>query len=85
MKPTIASQWAAIAARDRRVNSVGSLRHVLGRLGGEVVRQVAQRVVGAGLVGDDVGVDAVGQQTGQDVGGVAHQPDRQRRLGARPR
>ena len=43
-----------------------------------------QRIVGAGLVGDDVDLDAAAHQLGQDLGGVAGQADRQRpALGAR--
>src|SRR5690606_41185998 len=45
---------------------------VVGPFGhGDPDRQVAQRVVGGGLVGDDVGFDAAAQQFGQDFGGVA--------------
>ena len=49
--------------------------HVLER---HPARQVGQRVVRRGLVGDHVDRGARGQQLGQDVGGVAEQPDRQR-------
>ena len=35
--------------------------------------------MGAGLVGDDVGRDAVGEQARQEIGGVAEQADRQGR------
>ena len=46
---------------------------------GHAVRHVAvQGVVGAGLVGDDVGVDATAHQFGEDVGGVGDDRDRQR-------
>ena len=60
----------------RRAGAAGELGGVgapqlVGRFEREVVGQVAERVVGARLVGDDVGVDTVGEQAGQHVGGVA--------------
>ena len=57
--------------------------HLGGGLGGQVGGDVAERVVGAGLVGDDVGGEVEVEQLGQDHGGVADQADREA-PGARP-
>ena len=61
----------------------GEARRVFGPqrghvLEGHAVRQVAERVVGRGLVGDDVDGSAALEQGGEDVGGVAEQADGQR-------
>jgi hypothetical protein len=51
----------------------------LGLVACQAVRDVAvERIVGARLVGDDVGVEARGQQGGQDLGGVGAEPDAER-------
>ncbi len=59
--------------------------HVLGRIPGPQLRRLGERepcrhvaaewVVGAGLVGDDVGLPATSEQLGQHVGAVAHESD----------
>ena len=56
--------------------------HLRRRLRRDVDGHVAQRVVGARLVGDDVGREVEVEQPGQDLGGVADEADRQR-AGAR--
>ena len=49
------------------------------------LRQVAvDRVVGGGLVGDDVRADAAADELGEDVGGVAEEADGLRLAGLRP-
>ena len=63
--------------RRREFSRVSPLQVVSG-LRRQIVGHVTQRVVGAGLIGHDVGVDAVGEQPGHDVGGIAEQTDRQR-------
>ena len=63
MKPTIASQCTAMEARGPPDQLVGIDPAELGhRVLGEVGWDVAQRVVGAGLVGDDVGRETELQQ-----------------------
>ena len=63
MKPTIASTWRAIDARARPVNSSGlRCRVVVPVVELDADRQVGQRVVRGGLVGDDVDRRVVGQQ-----------------------
>ena len=62
----------------------GAIGELLGLLLGELgpllqrhtLGQVGQRVVGAGLVGDDVDRHAAAQQLGEDLGSVADDPDR---------
>ena len=46
-------------------------------LEGDALRQVAQRIVGRGLVGHDVDRSAAGEQLREDIGGVAEQADGQ--------
>ncbi len=64
----------------RRPGPIGELL----RLGGGIVvpvlqthpdRQVGQRVVRAGLIGDDIDLDAAAQQFGQHLGGIADHAD----------
>ena len=67
----------------RRPGPVGELVRLRGGVVGRVGqlhahRQVRQRVVRAGLVGDDVDLDAPAQQLGEDHGRVADHADRQR-------
>ena len=58
--------WVALAQR-------------VGLLDGQARRDVAvERVVGGGLVGDDVYGDVAAHKLGQHLGRVAKQPDRQR-------
>ena len=49
--------------------------HLGRRFGREVHRDVGQRVVGAGLVGDDVGGEVEVEEPGDVLGGVADEPD----------
>ncbi len=68
------------------MDGAGPVGELLGLGGGVVVpvlegdagRQVRERIVRRGLVGDDVDLDATPQQFGQDVGAVAHDADRER-------
>ena len=53
-------------------------RHLGGRLRGEVSGDVAERVVGARLVGHDVGREAEVEQLRDELGGVAEHTDRER-------
>ena len=53
-------------------------RHLGGRLRRQIHRDVAERIVGAGLVGDDVGGEVHVEQLLHHLGGVAHQAHRQR-------
>ena len=48
----------------------------VGRLQRHIGGDVCHRVVGAGLIGDDVGVEPVGEQPGQNLGGIADESDR---------
>ena len=67
-KPTIARQCSAMLSRARRISSCGSVRGHLGRrLGREVGGHVAERIVGAGLVGDDVGREVDVEQLRHDA------------------
>ncbi len=50
-------------------------------LDGDALGQVGERVVGRGLVGDDVDRRAPAQQFGEDLGGVPGQADRERAAG----
>ena len=66
----------------RLAGSYGEPLRVLGAqrghvLEGDAARQVGERVVGRGLVGDDVDGGAAGQEAREDVGGVAEQADGQ--------
>ena len=71
----MAAQWVAIDSRDRRMYSSGSVRrNTVRRLLGQVVGDVAQRVVRARLVGDDVGVEAALQQAGTTSAALARSP-----------
>ena len=72
MKPTIAAQCAAADARARWMYSSGSSpRRCVGLVERQSGRDVAlERVVGARLVGDDVGLEALAQQLGEHLGGV---------------
>ena len=67
--------------RHRGTGPVGELLGLLLRVLGPLVDadalgQVAQRVVGAGLVGDDVDRHPAAQQLGEHLGGVADDPHR---------
>ena len=64
----------------RRWYSAGSARAQRGGLGeAQPVRDVAdERIVGRGLIGDDIRRVAAPHQLGQHVGGVGDQPDRAR-------
>lgn len=62
---------------------LGEVGGLFRRVGGHVVEvdadgQVGQRVVGAGLVGDDVDRRALGEHLRQQLGGVAEQADGER-------
>ena len=67
----------------RGLRVLGEAARVAGRvvvpvLDGDADRQVGQRVVGRGLVGDDVDRGVELEQLGEHLGGVAEQPDRER-------
>ena len=67
----------------RLAGAAGEALGVLGAqrghvLEGDAVRQVGERVVGRGLVGDDVDRGVAGQQGREDIRGVAEQADGQR-------
>ena len=76
---TIACTCLAIEARARvgEAFRVGC-RELMPFVDGDALRQVGERVVGAGLVGDDVDRDAAGQQLGEDRCRVADEADRER-------
>ncbi len=57
------------------------LRHLLHVLEVDPDRQIGQRVVRRGLIGDDVDGCVAFEQGGKDLGGVADHSDRQRALG----
>ncbi len=59
------------------VVGVGAAQH-LGLLDGQPRRDVAvERIVRAGLIGDDVDLHAAAHELGQDLGGVGRQADRE--------
>ncbi len=62
-------------ARTRRNLARGARLHRRARAQRDVA---AERVVSRGLVGDDVGLPAAGDELGHHLGAVAHEPDRHR-------
>ena len=67
----------ALATATDELLRVGT-RHLGGRFRRQIHRDVAERIVGAGLVGDDVGREVHVEQLLHHLGGVAHKAHRQR-------
>ena len=73
----MASTWTTIVAVERRTYSSGSLlRNSAALAQREALRHVTvKRIVGAGLVGDDVDLHAAANDFRQDIGAVANKAD----------